>query len=244
VRLIDVPKTGESAVKIRDVMTTDVATASLDTPYKRLIEMMLERRVSGIPIVDERARLLGIVTEADLVDKQAYGRPPESLLGMLHQLVFGPPTDVAQKAWALTGSGLMTSSVHTAEAGEDVAHVARRLLERNVKRMPVVDEHGVVVGIVSRRDLLAAFARPDDEIAADIERVLASPRSVPDDARVDHVHVLNGLIVLRGTVKHPSDLAVVTGAVRAVTGVIGVESQLHAREPEPQLTGPIGPPVA
>jgi CBS domain-containing protein len=231
-------------VKMRDVMTTDVATASLDTPYKRLIETMLERQVSGIPIVDERAQLLGIVTEADLVDKQAYGHLPESLLGMLHELVFGPPIDVARKAWAMTAGGLMTSRVHTAAPDDDVAHVARRLLERNVKRMPVVDDEGVVVGIVSRRDLLAAFARPDDEIAADIQRVLASPRSVPEDARVEDVHVRNGLIVLRGTVRHPSDLAVVTGAVRGVTGVIAVESQLHAREPEPVLTGPFGPPLS
>jgi CBS domain-containing protein len=222
-------------------MTTDVVTAGLETTYKSLVEKMLDARVSGIPVVDDRGRLLGIVTEADLVDKQAYGTAPEGLLGMLHQVVFGPPSDVAQKAWALTAGGLMTAQVHTASPDEDVTQAARRLVERGIKRLPVVDADAVVVGVVSRRDVLAAFARPDEQIAADVRLALADPLSVPEDARVEDVHVRNGRVVLRGTVERPSDVDVVSAAVRRVSGVITVESQLFARGPEPQFSESLGP---
>jgi CBS domain-containing protein len=224
-------------------MTTDVVTARLETTYKRLVEKMLDRRVSGVPVVDDDGRLLGIVTEADLVDKQAYGNAPEGLLGMLRQVVFGPPSEVAEKAWALTAGGLMTADVHTATPDEDVTHAARRLLEHNFKRLPVVTADGLVVGIVSRRDLLAAFARSDEQIAGDVRRTLADPLAVPEDARIEDIHVRDGRVVLRGSVDRPSDVDVVSAAVRRVPGVITVESQLFARRPEPQLSGPLVPPL-
>jgi CBS domain-containing protein len=230
-------------MKVRDVMTTDVVTAGVDTPYKQLVETMVERRVSGIPIVDGERHLLGIVTEADLVDKEAYGQRPKRLLGLLRELMFGPSLDVIVKAVALTAQGLMTESVQTAAPDDDVAEVARRLLHRSIKRMPVVDTHGAVVGIVSRRDLLAAYARPDDDIKRDVYRSLANPLAVPEDAAVEDVHVRNGLVVLRGRVHFPSDVAVVEGVIRALPGVISVECQLFAREPEPERTA-FGPPLS
>ena len=231
-------------MKVRDVMTADVVTAGLDTPYKRLVEIMLEHGVSGVPVVDGVGRLLGIVTEADLVGKQAYGRPSERLLGLLHQVVFGPPAKVLDKAWALTAARLMTDGVYTAAPDEDVADVARRLLERSVKRLPVVSRDNVVVGIVSRRDLLAAYARPDEEIRREVWRTLGNPLAVPEDAEVEDVHVRNGRVVLRGRVKHPSDVPVLEAAARRIRGVVNVECQLFAREPEPQMTGPFGPPLS
>ena len=225
-------------MRVSDVMTTEVVTVELTTPYKRLVELMLDRRITGLPVVDDAGRLLGLVTEADLVDKQAYGNPPEGLLGMVHQAVFGPPSDVARRAWALTAGGLMTSAVHTARPDEEIAPVARRLVEGNVKRLPVVDENGVVVGIVSRRDLLAVFARPDGLIEAHLRRVLADVLTVPEDAEIDDLQVRDGVVWVRGWVHHPSDIAVVAAAVRSVPGVVAADIDLAAREPEPELTGP------
>lgn len=223
-------------MKTNQVMTTDVVTATLGASFKQLVELMIEHRVSGIPIVDDERRLLGIVTEADLVDKQAYGDRREGVLGALHDAMFGPSLDVAKKAWALSASGLMTETVYTADPDDEVRDVARRLLERSIKRMPVVDRDGHLVGIVSRRDLLAAFARPDDEIKRDVARILARPLEVPEDATVEDIHVRGGRVVLRGSVEHPSDIPVVAAAVRRVVGVITVETQLFARSPEPELT--------
>lgn len=223
-------------MKTREVMTTEVVTGTLGDSYKHLVELMIEHQVSGVPIVDDQGRILGIVTEADLVDKQAYGERRKGILAALHQAMFGPALDVAKKAWATSASGLMTETVHTAHVDDDVRDVARRLLKHTIKRMPVVDQDGRVVGIVSRRDLLVAFARPDDEIKREVARVLMNPFTVPEDASVEDIHVRDGRVVLRGSVEYPSDIAVVTAAVRHVVGVIGVESQLHARSPEPELT--------
>lgn len=230
-------------MKVRDVMTTDVVTAGVNTPYKQLVETMVERHVSGIPIVDD-GRLVGIVTEADLVDKEAYGGRHKGVLGLIRDLMFGPSIDVIAKASALTGRGLMTEHVDTASPDDEVSDVARRLLRRSIKRMPVVDKRGAVVGIVSRRDLLAAYARPDEEIKADVCRVLANPLAVPEDAEVEDVHVRNGRVSLRGRVKYPSDVAVVDGAIRSLPGVVSLECQLFAREPEPARTGSFGPPLS
>ena len=231
-------------MKVRDVMTADVVTAGVNTPYKHLVETMIERQVSGIPIIDDDGRLVGIVTEADLVDREAYGERPKGLLNLLRELMFGPSADVIVKAAALTARGLMTESVQTARPGDDVTEVARRILHRSIKRMPVVDANDKVVGIVSRRDLLAAYARPDEEIKRDVNRTLANPLAVPEDAAIEDVHVRNGRVVLRGAVEHPSDIAVVNAAVRALPGVITVECQLFPREPEPQMTGSFGPPLS
>lgn len=230
-------------MKIRDVMTTDVVTARLETPYKQLVELMMEHGITGLPVVDDDGRVLGIVTEADLVDKTAYGDPPGGILGMIKQAVFGPPADIARRAWAMTAGGLMTADVYTASPDDEVAPVARRLVERDIKRMPVVDVGDRLLGIVSRRDLLAAFARPDGQIAADVQRLLGNMLAVPEDLHVEGVDVDDGVVRLSGTVHHPSDIGVVVAAIRGIPGVVAVETELSAREPEPELTGPLTPPL-
>lgn len=222
-------------MKIADVMTSTVVTATPDTSFKHLVELMIEHRISGVPIVDARGRLLGIVTEADLVDKPAYGESPRGMLGTVHELMFGPSIDVVVKAMALTAGRLMTDHVYTAHPGDSVQDVSRRLLQHTIKRMPVVTEDGRVVGIVSRRDLLAAFTRPDDEIKAEVVAVLNNPLMAPEDAKVE-VEVRDGRVLLRGSVEHPSDVAVVNAAARGVVGVVSVETELSARSPEPTLT--------
>ena len=223
-------------MKAKEVMTTEVVTARPDTAYKHLVELMIEHHVSGVPIVDEQGRLVGIVTEADLVDKPAYGDPPKGILGTVHELVFGPSVDVVVKTMALDAGRLMTDRVYTAHGEDDVRDVARRLLHHSIKRMPVVDDDVRVIGIVSRRDLLAAFARPDEDIEADIAVVLGNPLMVPENASVEEVHVRDGQVVLRGSVEHPSDIVVVTAAVRGVAGVVDVDCRLSARSPEPNLS--------
>jgi CBS domain-containing protein len=229
-------------MKVADVMTKEVVTAGLTTPYKSVVEMLIEHAISAVPVVDEHGRLVGLVSEADLVDKEAYGDRPRRLATVLHDAVFGPSSEVVRRAAALTASGLMSERPATARPGEDVAKVARRMLELRLKRLPVVDEKGGLIGIVSRRDLLRAFTRTDVEINASIRELLASPLHAPDDVFIVRVEVQDGLVKLWGTVERPSDVGVVEGVVRRVPGVVGVDARLEARSPEPERV-PVVPSV-
>lgn len=229
-------------MKVAEVMTRKVVTAELTTPYKQLVEQLIEHGISAMPVLDERHRLVGIVSETDLVDKEAYGDRPRRLATVLHDMVLGPDAETIKRARALMASGLMSESPVTAGPADDVVVTARRMLELRLKRLPVVDEHGALVGIVSRRDVLRSFARSDLDIDAEIRAILASPRHAPDNIAVVRIEVHDGLVALWGTVEFPSDMAVVEGVVRRVPGVVAVHAHLEAMNPEPER-GPLVPPV-
>jgi CBS domain-containing protein len=147
--------------RVRDVMTTDVARVRPDATYDEIVDVLTARGVSGLPVTDEGGRLVGIVTEADLVTREAYGpgrrRPFDVLLDNLRNR---PPAWV-RKASAITAADLMTRTVLTTSPDADLPSTARRLLESGYRRLPVVDADGRLVGVVSRRDLLApAYGYP------------------------------------------------------------------------------------
>jgi CBS domain-containing protein len=216
-------------------MTTEVVSVSPDATYKEVVEQLVRSGVSGVPVVDERGRLLGIVTEADLVSKEAYpGRRPRAL-ALLADVLSARAHHWVTKAAGWHAADVMTTGVATCAPGEDVRAVSRRMLERGVKRMPVVDD-GHLVGIVSRQDLLRTFARPDAEIAADVHRVLTEHPNRPDDHHVTCT-VAEGMVTLGGDVRYAWDEPIVVAMVREVEGVIDVESHIHFREPNP------GPPA-
>jgi CBS domain-containing protein len=111
------------------------------------------------------------------------------------------------------------------------------MLERGVKRMPVVDHEGRLVGIVSRQDLLRSLARPDREIATEIAHVLASDLNRPDDHHVQF-SVVDGVVTLAGDVRYAWDKPVVVSLVRDVEGVIDVVDHMSNREPNPTTPSP------
>ena len=131
----------------------------------------------------------------------------------------------------------MTKPVTTCQPSEDVRLVARRMLERGVKRMPVVDHRGALVGIVSRQDILRSLARPDDEIAAEVTRLLRTDPNRPDDHRVTS-SVEDGRVRLTGDVRYAWDERIIVEMIRGVDGVIDVDSNLHHREPNPSRPKP------
>jgi len=141
--------------QVRDVMTTDVAWLAPGATYDEIVDLLLARGVSGLPVIEGDGRLVGIVTEADLVAREAYGaggrRPFDVWLDNLRNR---PPAWV-RKAAATTAADLMTRTVVTTSPDADLPSTARRLLESGYRRLPVVDAAGRLVGIVSRRDLLA-----------------------------------------------------------------------------------------
>jgi CBS domain-containing protein len=147
-------------MKVRDVMTRNVVTIAPDTPYQDVVETLVEREVSGLPVVDRIGALVGIVTEADLISKEAYGGNRSRALALLADVVSVRPHHWATKGLGSVAADVMTTDVVACAPEEDVQVVARRMLTRGVKRMPVVDD-GRLVGIVSRPDILKMFARED-----------------------------------------------------------------------------------
>lgn len=217
-------------MRVREVMTHPVVTVAPGTPFKELIVTLVDTGVSGLPVVDDATRVVGIVTEADLIPKGASpGR--RRALGVVRDLVAGDPARWVRRARATTAADVMTTEVRVCAPGDDVRAVAREMAERHVKRMPVVDG-GRLVGIVSRHDVLAVFDRPDDKVAAEVAHGLRSDPNRPDDAHVEAV-VDDGVVTLRGDVRYPWDEAVVVSIARSVPGVLAVVSRLHAREHPP-----------
>ncbi len=222
-------------MKIRDVMTAEVVTVTSDTPYKELVQRLVESDVSGLPVVDRTGLLVGIVTEADLVSKEAYGRRRRALAVLADLL------SAREHHWVTKGGGsyaadVMSTDLVTCTPDEDVRVVVRRMLARGVKRAPVVRD-GALVGIVSRQDVLRTIARTDDAIAADVTEVLSSHPNRPDDIHV-RSSVSDGIVTLNGNVRYAWDIPIVASIVREVAGVIDVVDELHNREPNPEPVQP------
>jgi CBS domain-containing protein len=224
-------------VKVRDVMTTQLVTVTPDTPYKAIVERSVLGDVSGVPVVDSSGQLVGIVTEADLVSKEAYGGRRRRALALLADVLSAREHHWVTKASGSTAADVMTRNAIVCRPGDDVRVAARRLLESGIKRMPVVDETGDLVGIVSRKDILQAFTRSDDAIAADVGALLVTHPNRPDDCHV-HYAVADGVVTLTGDVRYDWDKAIVVSLVREVEGVIDVMSQLHNREADPHGPSP------
>jgi CBS-domain-containing membrane protein len=127
----------------------------------------------------------------------------------------------------------MTADVTTAAPDDDLRTAARTILEAHHKRLPVV-EHGRVVGVVSRHDLIKPFGRADADIAADVERILTSPLLAPEDHQC-RAAVQAGVVTLTGATRWPSDARVLVSMIDGVPGVVEVVDELVAREREPHV---------
>jgi CBS domain-containing protein len=219
-------------MKIEEVMTSPVVTVSPATHYKEIIELLLAWNISGLPVIDFNGQLVGIITEADLLPKQGYPHHRPRALAVVADVLSGREYHWTSKADGLTAGELMTTSVLTCSPADDVDSVARRMLDRGVKRLPVVVDDQLV-GIVSRKDILATFDRPDAEIAQEITGMFADPRGLPQDHHV-RVQVRDGLVILHGDTRFRADARVIVSTVSRVRGVIDVVDRLHWREPGPK----------
>src|ERR1019366_482774 len=164
-------------------MTTGVISVAPDTPYKDMVERLVRSEVSSMPVLDERGTLVGIVTEADLISKEAYDLRRHRALALLVDVLSAREHHWVTKAAGTVAADVMTKGVKVCHPDEDVRVVARRMLEERVKRMPVVDG-GTVVGMLSRQDVLSILDRPDMAIATDIEQILNDDRNMPEDHNV------------------------------------------------------------
>jgi CBS-domain-containing membrane protein len=205
--------------RISDVMTADVATADSDMTCKRVIMLMTDRHVNAVPVVDSGRKVLGMVSEADVLRKQE--RHPARSAGLLHRR--------AERAWeARTVGELMTSPAVTVQPDAPLDAAARLMNAHHIRRLPVVDGSGDLVGVVSRRDLMKVFLRPDAEIEAEIQDVLAA--ILLEDANTITVSVREGIVTLTGTLADEDTLRLVTRLAADVPGVVAVASQLAGQD--------------
>lgn len=205
---------------VAEVMTREVATVTPETSYREAVRLIEERNVHALPVVSTDGRLVGIVSEQDLMHKEELFAEPDR-----HRLLPSARRE-ARQARALTVRELMSERVHTVRPGSTLGEAARELHRRRIGRLPVVDESGRLAGIVTRSDLLRVFLRPDAELEADVrEAVQRIGRHVAPGVDIG---VAEGRVRLSGRVERRSQALAVEDATRRVAGVCAVECHLHA----------------
>jgi CBS domain-containing protein len=211
-------------MKINEIMQRDVVTVAPETSLKEVAALLLEHRISGLPVCAADGRVVGVISEADIVQKeQTDDFGSTAILGRLLDQAYGDGMRFA----ARTAGGAMTAPAVTVRSRDDVAQAAHLMISKRVNRLPVVDG-GRLVGIVTRSDLVRAFRREDTAILGEIEDdVLRSTLWIDPDAL--DVTVEDGLVTLEGSVETKTIAEIVRACVRRVPGVVDVESRLTWR---------------
>jgi len=223
-------------MRVIDLMTAEVITVRPATPLKEAARLMVRSRVSGLPVTDDDGHLVGIITEADFLHREVERERPRRH-GLLDALMGGDGPALAD---AETVGEAMTTKVVTIPTDASIAEAARVMAVRDVKRLPVVDRDGKVLGIISRADVVAAFTRPDevieDEIREDvIRRILFID---PDDVEVA---VDDGVVSLGGLLPTRTEARLLEELTRRLDGVVSVDSRLDWRIDDTKRDRPVGP---
>lgn len=211
---------------VRDVMSVRPISVRRNARFKEIAARLREYRVSAFPVLEYDGTVAGVVSEADLLAKEALGLGHH---GLAHRRAF-------RKATAVTAGDLMTSPAVTVGPEDTVEHAARLMYARGLKRLPVVDADGRLIGIVSRTDVLAVFDRPDEEIRLEITGQVIPRLSEPSWYSVV---VKDGIVTLEGTPETTSIGHEVLDRVRRVQGVVAVRDRLvYPLAPVPATPGP------
>ncbi|GGN80039.1 hypothetical protein GCM10011579_065140 [Streptomyces albiflavescens] len=204
---------------VSDVMTHTVAAIGRGANFKEIVRMMQEWRVSALPVLEGEGRVVGVVSEADLLPKEEFRDSDPDRYTQLRRL-----SDLA-KAGAVTAGDLMTSPPLTVHANATLAQAARIMARARVKRLPVVDDLGMLEGIVSRTDLLKVFLREDEDIAEEVRREVVA-YLFPSPVSAVRVEARDGVVELIGRIRDTSLVPVAARLIRAVEGVVDVEFDL------------------
>jgi CBS-domain-containing membrane protein len=207
---------------VKEIMTTRVLWVRKDTSFREMAAALRKNRVSAFPVLDNEGKVIGVVSEADLLTKEALideqDRPPGVITGILRH-------KDQQKSRGITAGDLMTTQVVTVAPEDTVEHAARLMYDRRVKRLPVTDVSRHLVGIISRADVLSVFDRPDEDIRREIEdheilgRFQANPKAFA-------VTVKNGIVTLAGTPETYDVGHEIVRSIRHVQGVVAVRDRL------------------
>ncbi|MGW2618985.1 CBS domain-containing protein [Streptomyces sp. NPDC001500] len=220
---------------VGEVMTREVVEARQETSFKDVVRLLDRHRISGLPVVDDDDKVVGVISQTDLIRHQA-ARPPRARGRRLRL----PPGPAARRAGAATGvvtaRELMSTPAVTVHPEQRVADAARVMERHGVERLPVVDEEDRLIGIATRRDLLRVFLRTDEEIRREIhDEVLARAAGRPDHGVL--VTVQDGMVTLDGGLDTDDGIPRVIRLAYRVDGVVGVVNRLTA----PGGSGPVGP---
>jgi CBS domain-containing protein len=208
-------------MKVEEIMTTDVLSVTPETSLKDVAGLLVEMRISGVPVVGEDRRVLGVLSESDILYKERP-RPEEKPL-LLRLLGRGDPS-LRTKPEAMTAGEAMTSPAITIERFAPVSAAAERMLEARVHRLPVVNR-GQLAGIVTRADLVRAFVRSDEEIEREVRDIV---KLCDADGPVE-ITVERGLVELSGTLYSRIDAEAIPSLVEQVPGVVKLVSRLGWR---------------
>src|SRR4051794_31035925 len=200
-------------------MTRTVVAVGRDAPFKEIVRTMEQWKVSAMPVLEGEGRVIGVVSEADLLPKEEFRDSDPDLFEQRRRL-----SDLV-KAGAVTAGKLMSTPALTVHPDATLAQAARIMAVRHVKRLPVIDDEGMLQGIVSRADLLKVFLRSDEEIEEEIRRTVVS-YLFPAFSHAIHVNVHEGVVILRGHIRDASLISVAVRLVRAVEGVVDVVPRL------------------
>ena len=192
---------------VRDIMTTDVVTVRPDTPHQTVAAMLRQHRVSGFPVADDDGKVVGVVTETDLV-----------------ALVAGRRHRRHRAAEQATAGDLMSHPAVTVGPDDPVKTAARLMRKQRLQRLPVVDRDGRLAGIVSRSDVLSVFQRSDEEIRREVTQDVIADGFFTDPGRF-RVTVHNGIVTLEGAPGSAALGAAIAGQVGHLEGVVAVRDR-------------------
>ncbi len=206
--------------KVRDVMTTDVATVPTDMRFKKLAALLGRLKVSALPVLGPDGRVAGVVSEMDLLRKEEYQRDTDATR---------PPrwrrwTDRA-KARGRTAADVMSSPAITIAPEASVVAAARLMDRHHIKRLPVVGADERLVGIVTPHDLLRVYLRSDEEIRDEIVNDILVRYLATNPALVT-VTVTDGVVTLAGELEQKSMIPIAIRMTQSVDGVVDVEDRL------------------
>ena len=204
---------------VKDVMTTQVVAVGPAASFKEMVVKMRRSRASALPVVDGEGRVIGVVSEADMLNKEAgLDTEPGELSSLLR-------FTEREKAAGVTAAELMTKPPVTIGPGAPVAEAARLMRDHRVKGLPVITDTGLLIGIISRADALRVFARPDADIRRDAEEEVIAETFLADSPSVA-VTVHDGIVTLTGRTDTGQFAHGLVLAVRQIDGVVAVRDQL------------------
>ncbi|MEU4424786.1 CBS domain-containing protein [Actinoplanes sp. NPDC024001] len=205
--------------QVSDVMTADVVAVEPDTPYRDLVGLLADKRINAVPVVDADRRVIGVVSESDLLRKIEY-------VGAEQPHWFQRRRRAQQhKAAGRTAAELMTAPPVIVLPLTSIRSAARRMDEAGVKQLPVENDLGRLVGIVTRGDLLKEHLRSDDEIGADARAAVHDVLLAENFATVS-TQVERGVVTLTGRVERWSTAMLTLRLVRLVPGVVEVVDRI------------------
>ena len=216
-------------MRVVDLMASEVISVRRETPLRDAARVMVEKGISGLPVTDEDGALVGVISEGDFLRKEVdrgdvFG---QGLLGVL----FDSRDSLAD---AETVGEVMSDNIFTVSPDASLVEAARTMTTHGVKRLPVVTREGRLVGVISRRDVVAAFTRPDelidDEIREDILR-----RLLFLDPSLVEITVKGGVVEISGELPTKTDARLLEAMVQRTDGVIRAEFDLTWKHDDTQV---------